>query len=225
MCSGLGVDAPMPSEGACANGTWPRGECLVLRTGVGPLAASFSIGILLGGLAAARFPLRLALLNVGLAGSFDLQAAPLRSLALADAECWPEYGVATSEGVDARALGFPMPAGHGEPVWDRLPLEPDAALADLGLRIPAGTLRGCSLTVAGVSGDAARAELWRRRHAPLTENMEGFALALACRRFSVPFAELRAVSNLVAERDKKAWDIPGALQALEQGLREAALLS
>lgn len=66
------------------------------------------------------------------------------------------------------------------------------------------------------------------RYAPDVVNMEGAALFHACLTVGVPFLELRAVSDLVGPRDKAAWDIPGAVRALNEhvvrvveGLREA----
>ena len=44
--------------------------------------------------------------------------------------------------------------------------------------------------------------------------MEGAGVAAAAARHGVPFAEVRAISNLVGPRDRAAWRIPEALAAL-----------
>jgi futalosine hydrolase len=54
------------------------------------------------------------------------------------------------------------------------------------------------------------------RYRPDVVNMEGAALFHACLTLGVPFLELRAVSDLVGPRDKAAWDIPGAVRALNE---------
>jgi futalosine hydrolase len=52
------------------------------------------------------------------------------------------------------------------------------------------------------------------------ESMEGAAAAQTARALGVPFAELRAVSNVVGERDKAHWDLRGAVRvARDAGLR------
>lgn len=228
VLSGLGVSVPMPGQGRSSSACWQGRECFFLVTGVGPVLAALNFGFFLGqtlgkGQTVASPPL--AVVNAGIAGSFCTQKAPLGSLALANAEAWPEYGVAVASGVDARTLGFPLLAGSGdgqEAIWERMALDPGTAFAAMGLTQPESCVPGLSLTVAGVSGDPARASVLRERYNPLTENMEGFSLALACRCSHLPFVELRAISNLVGERDKSAWDVPGALLALAQGIRQAA---
>ncbi len=50
------------------------------------------------------------------------------------------------------------------------------------------------------------------------ETMEGAAFFEACLAAAIPFAEIRAVSNVVGETDHARWDIPLALQNLQNCL-------
>jgi len=50
------------------------------------------------------------------------------------------------------------------------------------------------------------------------ESMEGAAFFFACLSDGVPFAEIRAVSNYVAERNKSHWNVPLAIQNLDKTL-------
>ena len=59
---------------------------------------------------------------------------------------------------------------------------------------------------------------WRAVPADV-ETMEGAAFFECCLRHGVPFAEIRAVSNFVGERDHSRWDIPLALRNLESALK------
>ena len=59
---------------------------------------------------------------------------------------------------------------------------------------------------------------WRGEPADI-ESMEGAAFFEGCLRLGIPFAEIRAVSNAVGERDHARWDIPLALRNLEAALR------
>jgi futalosine hydrolase len=68
---------------------------------------------------------------------------------------------------------------------------------------------GTSDTVTGNFDDAA---LHQARHDVSVESMEGAAAAQVCTALAVPFAELRAISNIVGERNKRAWNISGAVR-------------
>lgn len=182
-------------------------DILACVTGVGPVAAALRMGELLE-----RHPEAAGVVNLGICGSFD-PSVPLGAACVADAEIWPEYGVRRSDDAE-EPFGFQMlPELPLAPV-NRLELAPSAAARDMGLRLAASWPHGPSLTVAGVSGDERRAQLLQARHAALTENMEGFGLALAARCKGLPFLEVRTVSNPVGVRDKSRWNFRLALDAL-----------
>ncbi|NHZ46329.1 futalosine hydrolase, partial [Nitratidesulfovibrio liaohensis] len=162
-------------------------------------------------------------LNLGVAGTFDVLRAPLGSAVLASAEVWPEYGLAGDDGVDPQGIAFPQAEGPAGPVWDRIDLAPEVLLEQWHLAMPVGARSGVALTVAGVSGTPARAQAMCRRHSPLMENMEGFSLALACLRHNLPFAEVRTMSNIVGSRAAEDWALEGALDALGALARELFL--
>ncbi|GAE07797.1 menaquinone via futalosine step 2 [Paenibacillus sp. JCM 10914] len=46
--------------------------------------------------------------------------------------------------------------------------------------------------------------------------MEGFGVATAAAAAAIPVLEIRSISNMVGPRDRGAWKIKEALQALEQ---------
>lgn len=188
-------------------------EILPVVAGVGPVAAGIAGGEVLsgGGLS--------GLVNLGIGGSFDMGRNPLRTVVLADEEIFAEYGVRTAGGVDGDGLGFPQLRADGEDVFERLALKPEQAAEEAVLRLSDDWAADSVLTVAAASADAAVAQAMRERFSPGVEAMEGFALALACKKAGVPFLELRAVSNPVGERDKGLWDIRGALQALSGAAR------
>lgn len=226
VVKGLGLDVPAPEVGGTAS-VWVRDIPIRLEVcGIGPLAAAYAVGRLAGegGFSPERCR---GLLSLGIAGTYDRAAAPIGSVAMASREIWPEYGIVTETGVNAEALGFPLAGAKGNtsppPVWNSLPLEPSGSLAAVGLQNLAAAPRvarsprisiGPSITVAGVSGTAARAAELAAKYSGLTENMEGFPLALAAMKAGVPFVEIRAVSNIVGNRSEEAWDIPASLEAL-----------
>lgn len=179
-----------------------------LIVGIGPVAAALTIGSAL-----ASRPEISGIINLGICGSFDLAALPLGAVCTATAEIWPEYGVAAS---DWSTPSFPHQMLADMPLSppNQIRLQPETEAAALGLILSGHWTRGISLTVAGVSGDKDLAARRCRQHQASTENMEGFALALASRRHSLPFLEIRTVSNAVGLRDKAAWDFKTALHNL-----------
>src|SRR2546423_804787 len=50
--------------------------------------------------------------------------------------------------------------------------------------------------------------------AAAAEAMEGFGVATAAAMAELPFVEIRAISNAVGPRDREAWRIDAALEAL-----------
>lgn len=76
-------------------------------------------------------------------------------------------------------------------------------------------------TVALATGTAATA-LSRRRLGVDLENMEGFAWAVAAQAEAIPFAQVRAVSNIAGPRDPGSWNISAALEALTRALGKEA---
>jgi futalosine hydrolase len=218
VLKGLGAQTPPPPQGEWTRARLCGRETLLLVTGIGPINAAWALGRLLGSekdVAGA--------LNVGVAGSFDLERRPLCSAALVEREIWPEYGLWGEEGLDPRGLKFCLAKGPEGAVWDRLELAPEVMAQRLGLCLFPGLARASSLTVSGVTGTAARSQALRARYAVELENMEGFALALGCAQLGVPFVELRTVSNRVGARPPQDWKLAEAL--VELGRAAAGLLA
>ena len=195
----------------------------LLVCGVGPVASALALGRFLGR-ETYRSGLPRGILNLGLAGSYDSEAAPPGSLVLATEEVYPEYGVRLhpEHGQEAPPLplGFPQAEIEGRKVFDRLPLAPESALGNMGLNWHTGWRQGASVTVAGVSGTPERARRLAALCGGATENMEGFSLALGAAMAGIPFVELRAVSNAAGLRPPRGWDMPAALAALGRGTRD-----
>lgn len=200
---GLALEPPAEMEAVEVDARGRRLRLLV--TGVGPINAAMAAGRHLANGDVA------GLLNLGLAGSFDLAKHPLGDAVLVDREIWPEYGLRSRQGVDARGLAFPLLRHASGDIHHSIDLLPDDAAQTMNLRV-AALPRATGLTVAGVSADPDTARHMAETYAADVENMEGFALALACRRLDIPFLEMRSISNLVGKRD--GWRIPEALTTL-----------
>jgi futalosine hydrolase len=166
-------------------------------------------------------------------GSARAAACVSRALALD-----PGYGAVISAGIGG---AFPGKAELGA-----LLLARRVVAADLGAESPGGYLSldelgfgtataeagrvpglqavvGTVLSVNTVTGTAERAaELMRRYPEAVGEAMEGYGVAAAAQLADLPFAEVRAVSNLVGERDRDAWRLDLAFAALTAAARPIA---
>jgi futalosine hydrolase len=187
-------------------------EFLPCVVGIGPVAAALSAGALLE-----RHPGVTGILNLGICGSFDTGIAPLGAVCAASAEIWPEYGVryVNQDEGGGDIFEHQMFADLNLDPVNRLDFNPQEQAQTMGLTLHPDWVTGPSLTVAGVSGNQNRADWLAGRHKALTENMEGFSLALAARRHGMGFLEIRTVSNPVGARDKRLWNFRLALRALQ----------
>ncbi len=165
----------------------------VLVAGIGPAAAAAATSAALAG----RRPD--LVVSAGIAGGFDL---PLGTVVVASRVVHADLGIEAPSGFEA--LGAPLDVPRA-----------DALAARLGAR------SGTVLTVSTVTGTAATATALRARYPDaVAEAMEGYGVATAAALFGVPFAEVRAISNLVGPRDRASWRIPEALAALGTALKE-----
>ena len=122
----------------------------------------------------------------------------------------------------AADLGAESPDGF-LPI-DRLGFGTSAHDADAGLvrawreAVP-GLVTGEILSLATVTGTEVTAATLAGRHPhAVAEAMEGFGVATAAAGAGVPFAELRAISNLIGTRDRAAWRLGDAFAALRAAL-------
>ena len=147
-------------------------------------------------------------LNVGLCGSFDTSFVP-GAVVHVITEQMPELGAEDDEAfISLQQLGlvekneFPYQAG-------RL-MNAGPPLNEVLLRLPG--VHG--ITVNTVHGNEQTIAAVRRRCAAQVESMEGAAFMYACLMHQIPFAEVRAVSNVVERRNRGAWKIEEAVHNL-----------
>jgi futalosine hydrolase len=72
----------------------------------------------------------------------------------------------------------------------------------------------CGVTVNTVHGDDASIARVIEQFNPDVETMEGAAFMYSCLIHRVPFAQIRAVSNLVERRNRAAWKLDEAIASL-----------
>ena len=205
---------PRVTIGQGAAWRWQGRSWLLLATGIGPINAAWCLGRTLGENRRLR-----GVLNLGIAGSFHLDLFPPGTQVIVEEEIWPEFGLRTEKGLEAKGLGYAHGKVNGRLVWDRLRLDPEEGAGQMGLAVPRSWPRVSSLSVSGATGWLAEAERLCRTYGADVENMEGFALAWACLQEGLPFLEVRTISNQVGSRSKEDWDFPRAFAALGRAFR------
>lgn len=76
-----------------------------------------------------------------------------------------------------------------------------------------------SITVNTVSGNLASINKIKKRLNPDIETMEGAAIFRVCNDFDIPCIQIRSISNIVGERNKKHWNIDLAVKNLNLSLK------
>ena len=165
-----------------------------------------------------------ALLLFGCGGAYPNSGLDIGDLALADSEIFGDEGVATRHGFeDLAAMGLPMRKGdetffNNWPTDSRLQERARAALIDQPGKSRIKLAKGAFVTVSTCTGTTAKAIEIEARTGGICENMEGAAVALACRQLSVPFLEIRGISNRVEDRDTSRWDLTTAMAAVQEAV-------
>ena len=201
LAAALGEAAP---GGGDRTRTWrdDRHDIDVLTTGVGMVATAAWCSRTL---AAGEYDMAL---NVGVCGTFD-RALPLGAVVHVVADRLPELGAEDGDRwLSIHELGllgeneFPF---HGGELVNLAPPD-NAALRALpeASGITVNTVHGSDESIARVL----------ERFVPRVESMEGAAFMYACLVHGVPFAQVRAVSNVVERRNRAAWKMPEAIAAL-----------
>lgn len=74
------------------------------------------------------------------------------------------------------------------------------------------------ITVNTITDDMALIHALQKKWHAAVESMEGAALHYVCGQKQVPYIQLRAISNLVGERDKTKWAMREAIHHLNEAL-------
>lgn len=191
--AGVGPAAAAASTATVLTLAGVTGGLLSIPTEDRPLAKSFDLVI-----------------SAGIGGGFA-DIAPIGSLVVASDIIAADLGAETPEGyMSVDKLGFGASHINAEQELSRRWTQ---ALQTAGLTARQAPV----LTLSTVTGTAATAQSLALRYPGAgAEAMEGYGVAEAARQFNLPALEIRAISNAVGPRDREAWRIGEALQALEQ---------
>lgn len=131
-------------------------------------------------------------------------------------------GVGVGQGVEfqsARDLGWQQFGGDAlrSPIGGEIELNSDAGRVSVSTLSPrSASLRPEAhrlLTVCAASATVSQANHRQSRYFAAAEDMEGFAVAMACQLQNVPLQIIRGISNLAGDRNKSNWEIASAINA------------
>jgi futalosine hydrolase len=182
-------------------------------------------------------------LQTGIAGALPDRSGSVRAkvgdVVIATQEAYSDTGSSSPGGwLSAAALGLPIAvvgdveSGGVFPVAERLTAAAVEVLSAAGVETPRTAaevrsgeilraipaerprvLAGPCVTASLVTGLSSEAVQLAGRWGALAESMEGAAAAHICALYEVPFLEVRGISNLVADREREAWEVERAVDA------------
>jgi futalosine hydrolase len=201
---------------ACA-GRLDGAEVVLLPGGMGKTNAAHALTALLE-----TQPVR-GVIGFGIGGAYPGSGLAVGDIALATAAVYGDEGVQTPAGwISTEGIGIPLWRAGEAPLFNEFSLDADrvaearAVLTAAGFEVRTGPF----VTVSCCSGTAALgAAMAERFPGALCEGMEGAALAHVAAIYEVPLLELRAVSNLVEDRDMSRWRIREAAETAQQAVR------
>lgn len=178
----------------------------LLVTGVGLTATAFALGQTL---ATQRFDL---IINAGICGAFD------RSLAIGEvvqvvSEVFGDMGAEESDGSFTDAFGIGLLGLDQPPFKNGVLLNEGGSAYDFLPKV-------AGVSVNKVHGAEPGIAALQQRLDVQVESMEGAAFFYACLMTQTPFLQIRAISNYVEPRNKDNWNIPLAIDRLNEVLAQ-----
>jgi futalosine hydrolase len=177
---------------------------LFLNTGIGKVNAAHSATCLME-----NYSIK-GLINIGVGGAYPASGLKTGDIAIASKEIYGDEGVITSKGwAGMTEIGIPVVQIAGKKYFNEFILNSALSRKLITRHLsPVTKIKsGPFVTVSSTTGTHKRAaELQKRFHA-VCENMEGAAIAQVCAIYDIPMLEIRGISNIVGERDRRKWNL------------------
>jgi futalosine hydrolase len=180
----------------------------VLITGIGMVQTAYYIGRQTLG---TKYDFAI---NAGISGSFTDQLS-IGEVVHVTEECIPEMGAEDGEELlslfDLGLMDPDHPPYEKARLINRFPFKSDR-LAKIR------TVKGATANTIHANSESIRKII--SSYHPETESMEGAAFLYSCLSDHIPCAQIRSISNYVAERDKTRWNLELAFKNLNKVLWE-----
>lgn len=158
------------------------------------------------------------IIELGIAGSYNMERFPDGSVALISREYFADLGFETLFGFKTLfdsylpADTYPFRGG----ALERFCFD-NATEKSLLEHFP----EGVGVTVQTITGTPAREQMLREKFTPDIESMEGAALFYVALMEHIPFLQLRSVSNRIGLSDSSKWSTALALRNLKEATETA----
>ncbi len=161
------------------------------------------------------------LLLIGCGGAYRKSGLVLGDLAIASEEIFGDDGVITPHGWRSmQYLHFPLLRAGRHIFYNRFPADRGVVRKAKAILQAFHPKVGPFVTVSEVTGTDRKADEMEKRFGGICENMEGAAAAQFCTLYGVPFLEIRGISNMVKQRNKREWNLPAAARISQEAARE-----
>lgn len=179
----------------------------LLIAGVGIPLSAYSFGKIFAG---QSYDLAL---QAGIAGALD-RNLEIGEVVQVVSENFGDLGVEEADGSFTSAIQLGLIDANQPPFMQGRLVSPANA------EIPAFLKQVKGTTVNRVHGNEASIAAFRERSDAQVESMEGACFAYACLLEQQAFLQIRSISNHVESRNREAWDIPLAINNLNEVLKD-----
>jgi futalosine hydrolase len=166
-----------------------------------------------------------AIVIFGIGGAYPSSTAKIGDVVIAKEEIAGDEGVLTLDGFKSTEyIGIPLLKTLTSEIYTTFPSQ--ESLVKYALQTLLTNLRGdrntvhlgTFVTLSTCTGTMTRARDLEERYHGLCENMEGAAVAQVAALHTIPWIEVRGISNIVEDRDLQKWNVPSAAHAVQQAV-------
>jgi futalosine hydrolase len=204
-------------------GRIPGKEIIYMISGMGKTNAAHATTILIE-----KFSPSVIIL-FGAGGAYPSSGLGVGDIAVAEKEVYGDEGVQLKDGFQGTDfIGIPLLKKGGRKYFNEFPLDAKmvkAVKSSLELithhsSLITGVKSGTFVTVSTCTGTKKKARELEKRFRAICENMEGAPVAHLCTLYGVPLVEVRGISNIVEDRDRKKWNIELAAENCQKAVME-----
>jgi futalosine hydrolase len=193
-------------------------DVLLMNTGIGKVNAAHSVTCIIE-----NYRVK-TVVNFGVGGAYPGSGLVIGDIAVATREVYGDDGIAglkSWKGMDE--IGIPVFRQGKKKYFNEFPVPLLPAVNrcrfmdnPFSHKIKPGPF----VTVSATSGVRKRAVELENRFSAVCENMEGAAIAHVCMMYKIPFLEIRGISNIAGERNKREWNLALASAHCQKTLME-----
>ncbi len=159
-----------------------------------------------------------AVIQFGIGGAYINSFLSIGMVMAATHDIHIDSGVRTTEEFQTMdKVGFPLLKHKDQNYYNLFPMHQGLTQVIVNTaQVPTGIF-ATSETITGTFDESTSLQA---KYDVSIESMEGAAAAQVCIALDIPFAQVRSVSNIVGERNKKNWDIPKAVRRVNEVILE-----